>query len=97
MSPTIEKIAMGCKPDPNNYTVTHEEVINGNTIIMANYGGDTFGGEKLMVLWGIHLNRKTLDPHFMEGHPVIARFIPTEEGWELARMCAGQMYRKEQS
>jgi glutathionylspermidine synthase len=31
---------------------------------------------------------KILDPHFSEDINVIARFIPTDEGWELAIKCA---------
>jgi hypothetical protein len=35
------------------------------------------------------ISNKPLDPHLLGStHPVMARFEPTEEGWELARMCA---------
>lgn len=88
---TIEKVAMGCKPDPFKFKVTHSEKVNGNTIITANYGGETFNGDKLMVLRGIFDVDKleSLDPHFLdEEYAVVARFIPTEEGLRLARLCA---------
>ena len=69
----VEKIAMGCKPDPYKFTVTKKEHVNGHTIIQANYGGDTFNGEKLMLLKGVHEDFTTLDPHFLdEDHIVIA-------------------------
>jgi hypothetical protein len=85
----VEKIGMGTKPDPYNYTIKSIESINGNTIILANYiGCTTFGGDKLMVLKGIHNNFLTLDPHFFEDHPVIARFAPTLEGFRLAKLVA---------
>lgn len=85
---SVEKIAMGCKPDPYKYEIEQIEYVNGNTIIQANYGGNTFGGSKLMVLEGVHEQRDSLDPHFIEDHPVIARFQPTKWGWELARTVA---------
>ena len=86
----IEKIGMGTKPDPNNFTILCSSVVNGNTIIIARYHGcTTFDGRKLMVLKGRHHQRRqTLDPHFFEGHPVIGRFIPTVEGMKLAIVCA---------
>ena len=86
----IEKIGMGTKPDPYKFTIKELEVVAGNTIILANYDGcTTFGGDKLMVLKGEgHEGRQTLDPHFFEDHPVIARFIPTRDGWWCARKCA---------
>lgn len=85
----IKQIAMGCKPDPYKFTIKSIEHVNGNTIVIANYGGATFGGDKLMVLRGIYEEFETLDPHFLsEDYPVVARFIPTEEGVNLARMVA---------
>ncbi len=87
----IEKIAMGCKPDPFSFKVVRSEVVSGNTIIVANYGGATFGGDKLMVLRGVFdaYNLESLDPHFLdEEYAVVARFVPTDEGLGLARLCA---------
>jgi hypothetical protein len=87
---SIEKIGMGTKPDPYKYTIEAIHVVNGNTIILAKYDGcTTFGGDKLMLLQGEgHEGRETLDPHFFEHHPVVARFVPTELGWKLARIAA---------
>lgn len=85
----IRQIAMGAKPDPTKFTIKHLEHVHGNTIVIANYGGETFNGDKLMVLKGIHENFETLDPHFLnETYPVFARFQPTSEGLKLARMAA---------
>ncbi len=87
----IQKIAMGCKPDPFKFKIISSEVVNGNTVVVANYGGKTFNGNKLMVLRGIHdvNNLQCLDPHFLdEEYAVIARFVPNEEGMEMARICA---------
>lgn len=82
----INQVAMGCKPDPNKFSIKHIEHINNCTIVIANYGGTTFNGDKLIVLKGIHDSFITLDPHFLnEDYPVFARFQPTEEGLSLAK------------
>jgi hypothetical protein len=87
----INQVAMGCKPDPTNFKIILLEHVDGNTIIIANYGGLTFNGDKLMILRGI-FNKEdliTLDPHFLnENYPVCARFQPNEEGLAMARICA---------
>ena len=92
MKSDIKMIAMGCKPDPNNFTIKHIELVCGNTIVEAQYHGcATFDGHKLMLLrgnWNID-QLLTLDPHFLdEKYAVIARFIPTKEGLKMARACA---------
>lgn len=83
---------MGCKPDPYKFLIHDLEVINGNTVILANYEGClSFGGQKLMLLRGDFSNwtSETLDPHFLdEEYPVVARFIPNEMGIKLAKICA---------
>ena len=70
-----------------------QEIVNGNTIVEAIYPGSlTFGGHKLMLLRGTHQIGDTLDPHFLdEDYAVIARFIPTDLGWYLARISAHQV------
>lgn len=90
MKPTIHKVAMGAKPDPYNFKIVEIEHIFNCTIIMANYPTSlTFGGNKLMLLKGIHEVGESLDPHFLdEEYAVVARFIPTDIGWKMARMCA---------
>ncbi len=88
-SMNINQVAMGCKPDPTKFKIVSTKIVNGNTIVMANYGGATFGGNKLIVLKGEHYIFDTLDPHFLnEDYPVFARFIPTEEGLRLAELVA---------
>ena len=82
---------MGCKPDPFNFYINYSEIVNENTIVIANYGGETFGGNKLMVLRGVFdvHSLESLDPHFLDkDYAVVARFVPTYEGVKLARICA---------
>ena len=95
----IEKIMAGAKTDATKFEIAFYEIsTTGNTILEVIYEGcKTYGGCKLMVLRGNdHLRRKTLDPHFLEGHPVVARFAPTEEGWRLARICAAAIEQSNQ-
>jgi len=79
-------------PNPYRYTIVEYEIRNGNTVIIAKYPDcPTFDGRKLMVLKGVHPPKSinVLDPHFLENdHPIIARFIPTSEGYALACMVA---------
>lgn len=90
MNIEIQKIAMGCKPDPFKFTIIEREIINGFTIVLARYDGCiSFGGEKLMLCDAIiPYDIETLDPHFIEGHHVVARFEPTKRGKRLAQICA---------
>jgi hypothetical protein len=89
----INQIAMGAKPDPFKFTIIWKEIVNGNTIIVANYHGClTFGGNKLMVLRGTPNIETCLDPHFLnEDYPVIARFPPTAEGRKLALLVCNNI------
>lgn len=89
-TPSLNMIAMGCKPDPYKFTIVKKQIVNGNAIVLANYDGClSFSGNKLMLLKGTPEVSNTLDPHFLdEKYPVIARFIPTEIGWQMAELCA---------
>lgn len=83
---------MGAKPDPTKFEIKELEHWFGHTIILANYEGClTFGGDKLMLLEGIHnpMDFETLDPHFLDDdYAVVARFIPTPHGWRMAKAAA---------
>lgn len=80
-------------PNPENYSVMHSEVVNGYLIIELKYHDCTnFEGRKIMV-YECTLNelikQKLIDPHFCNNENYfspIARFEPTERGWNNA--CA---------
>ncbi len=82
---------MGAKPDPFKFEIVRFESCGSYYVIVeAKYEGcKTYNGHKLMLLRGTEnpCDRQSLDPHFLEGHCVIARFEPTVLGWELARLC----------
>lgn len=86
MNDPMRQIAMGCKPDPYNFKIVKIEQLKNYTIVEANYDGClSFDGNKLMLIKGIYKSFEALDPHFLnEEYPVIARFQPTEIGWDMA-------------
>lgn len=89
MNTKIEYVGMGTKPDPEKFEILDRLEIGKFTILLVKYDGClTFNGEKLLLYDGIYTSSLTLDPHFFENHPIIARFAPTQLGWALAKTCA---------
>jgi hypothetical protein len=79
-------------PNPDKYRILdYQEFTTGYTVIKLKYEGCTnYEGTKILVfkcpMKDLILQR-TIDPHFCDSktkkHP-IARFIPTQEGWNMA-------------
>ena len=76
------------QPDPYNFKVLTSVSRNGNMLALVEYPDATnFEGRKILLI----ANRVTLqgvvklDPHFLENNRIniVARFQPTDEGWEL--------------
>lgn len=93
MKSDIKMVAMGCKPNPHDFTVKRLELICGNTIVIAQYHGCvTFDGDKLLLLrgnWNLDQLLTSLDPHFLnKDYAVVGRFVPTKEGLKMARAAA---------
>ena len=79
-------------PDPFKFKILKQEKLPRGMILEVEYEGcTTFKGVKLMLL-RCHIDLKyfaKLDPHLLgDGHIVCARFEPTEQGWNMARMAA---------
>lgn len=89
---TVINNYMDVNPKPHHFKIKKLEVVSKNTILLVNYPNCiTFKGDKLLLVRGIHKKEdfKMLDPHFLdEKHLVIARFLPTQEGWKMARVAA---------
>jgi len=86
-------------PDPDNYKIirTHKR---GNLLILKIKYLDctNYEGEKILVFANTSLDKllkqKRIDPHFCDSDKFIspiARFIPDEEGWNMAEKFA-EMY-----
>lgn len=91
-------------PKPDNYTIIRHEVIGEYLIIEIQYLDCTnYEGRKTLVfncqLQDL-LNQKLIDPHFSESKSFIspiARFEPTERGWEFAILFVKQIPNTKQS
>lgn len=80
-------------PRPDNYSLVRSEVVNGHLIIELKYHDCTnYEGRKIMVYkctLDELMKQKLIDPHFCNNEDYfspIARFEPTEQGWNNA--CA---------
>lgn len=77
-------------PNPYRYRILKSVQIGNYTVIKVNYPDATnFEGNKIAVYYTKTLHKlaisKYLDPHFdPNGNGPIARFVPTEQGWNLA-------------
>ena len=80
-------------PDPNNYQLVKAEEKNGYLVVMIKYPDCTnYEGNKILVFKDLTLlqlvNQKLIDPHFFPANKKfkspVARFVPTDEGWNMA-------------
>lgn len=91
-TPIAAQSAPNPNPNPNDYKIikAHEE--GAYLIVKIKYHGCTnFEGQKILVFRDVTLidlvNQKVIDPHFFEDKEFaspIARFIPNDEGWDMA-------------
>jgi len=88
------------EPDPKRFRVVDTEEINGWTVAVIHYPAcTTHGGHKLLVYpttANLVKAQKILDPHFLEVDELltpVARFEPTDEGIELARLVCRRRVR----
>ncbi len=87
-------------PDPERWHIIKSEQVGKVLLAEVLYPNATnFEGRKLLMFhWGVTLDRivkdPKLDPHFRAGqrdtcgHVPVARFVPTEFGWQIARAAA---------
>ena len=79
-------------PDPSNYAIIRYKEINRHLVVIIQYLDClNYEGMKIMVYKDTTLKelkaQKLIDPHFSEDKKFkspIARFEPTEDGWEMA-------------
>lgn len=81
-------------PDPSRWEIVKTESIGNYLIVKIRYPNCTnYEGNKILVFRGISaktlVEQRLIDPHFFEGsnkyQSPLARFVPTEEGWEMAK------------
>lgn len=76
-------------PNPVKFKIVRNEYLSPFTLLWVNYPNCVnYEGNKILVFRGdpdFIVNVSFLDPHFAEGKRLIARFVPTEDGWDMAR------------
>tara|TARA_R110002167_G_scaffold346501_1_gene557076 strand:+ start:158 stop:466 length:309 start_codon:yes stop_codon:yes gene_type:complete len=82
--------------EPNKFNFNIMLIMNGQSydMIYVNYPDcTTFNGDKLLVVNKDSVDGKTtnLDPHFFEDGIIVARFPPTDEGFNLAKLIIGEI------
>jgi len=83
-------------PDPNNFVIIRTEQIGRFLLLLVQYPDCTnYEGKKILMYIGITLEdifkQGHIDPHFSNNkkfHSPIARFIPDNIGWNMARSTA---------
>jgi hypothetical protein len=78
-------------PNPDNYSIIKYQEIKNKLLIKIKYHDCTnYEGEKILIFncsYDDIIKQKLIDPHFCEDksfYSPIARFEPTDDGWELA-------------
>ena len=76
-------------PDPYDFEVRETVIINGYPICWVQYPNvDNYEGNKILMYpkhFDMNKVKDRMDPHFLDkGDSPIARFQPTQYGWELA-------------
>lgn len=87
-------------PNPRKFKTLKAQRIGPCTVTLIEYEGCTnYEGRKILVFWGYRMSvedvfdAKFIDPHFCQGQHIspIARFVPTAEGWAMAKTFAQAM------
>jgi len=96
---TIKKMA-DPNPDPEVFEIIEEFDYENASVFFVNYKNCTnYEGNKVLVfskgskevLKDIIRDGSVLDPHFLEGSALIARFAPTDDGLLYARELADKL------
>ena len=88
-APAKVKRVLAPDPDPFRFTILKSHSEGGLTLAKVYYHGCTnYEGSKILLFRkdvGKLAALDTLDPHFLETdeNGLLARFVPTEEGWKL--------------
>lgn len=80
-------------PNPSRFLIDRISQYSNLTIALVRYDGCTnYEGKKIIVWRGLTATQvndlAVIDPHFTEDNKIIARFVPTEEGWMMAKRFA---------
>jgi hypothetical protein len=72
-------------PDPKKFTIIQSVRVGDWFVTKIQYPNCTnYEGNKIIVTDFNPKNRTELDPHFTKNSGIIARFVPTDSGWNMA-------------
>lgn len=81
-------------PDLTKFTVVEVEHIGDLFVSKIRYANCVnYEGTKILITDFNPKRRTELDPHFMKDSGLIARFVPTNEGWQMAVAFARSVTR----
>lgn len=76
-------------PNPRNFVIKKSKSYVTCWVSLINYpDAKNYEGNKILITTWDPNTRSVIDPHFDKDSGIIARFEPTDEGWELAKMFA---------
>ena len=76
-------------PNPENFMIKKVEQIGRVWVSLVNYPDATnFEGDKILVTGFDPRTKTVLDPHFSADVEIFARFKPTIDGWDMAKITA---------
>lgn len=79
-------------PDPKRFVIKSSQRIGSYYVALIQYPNCTnYEGNKLLLMCADPHNQKEIDPHFMEGGIILARFEPTKWGAKAAKELAKLM------
>lgn len=92
--PVPRTVTVTGNPNPDNYKVVKAKEMLGHLILQLNYPDCVnYEGNKILVFKGVTLidliNQRKIDPHFFKNSQYkspIARFEPTDLGWQMAEV-----------
>ena len=92
-SPPSEGVRVNSTPDPTNFVIRKKIIVNGYPILIVEYPGVlNYEGIKILMYeknFDLKLIKDRIDPHFYkEGDSPIARFVPNDDGIEMAKTLA---------
>jgi hypothetical protein len=72
-------------PNPLHFSIVKSKKCGDVYVTMVHYPDCTnFEGNKILVTLSDLSRKRKVDPHFMKSSDLLARFVPTEEGWLMA-------------
>lgn len=79
-------------PSPDNFMIEESVKIGKVWVSVIRYpGAEFFEGRKIILTRWDPRDKKSIDPHFIPGNGLIARFEPTLDGHFLAKEVATMM------